>query len=112
MTPVLSEDQAAETVDKFKKYLEDQGAKISFESDWGLRKLAYPIQKKTTGFYYLLEFEAEGDAAGSLETVMKRDERVLRWLTTRMDKHHAKYADGRRDKQPKKQPAKTETKSS
>ena len=109
MTPVLSDDQAAETVEKFKKYLKDNGANIVFESDWGLRKLAYPIQKKTTGFYYLLEFEANGDAAGSLETIMKRDERVIRWLTTRMDKHHIKYAESRRDRQPKKQSESSDT---
>ncbi len=98
MTPVLSEEQAAETVDKFKKFLKGKGAKIKHEDNWGLRKLAYPIQKKTTGFYYLLEFEATGDVIGPFETEFRRDERVLRFLTTNMDKHHVAYAESRRAK--------------
>lgn len=109
MTPVLSEDQAAETVKDYKKNLKDRGAKVSHEVDWGLRKLAYPIQKKTTGFYYLLEFEADGEVIDPLEIEFKRDERVIRWLITRMDKHHVKYAEGRRDvKLNKQKPSKTE----
>ena len=86
LTPVLSDDQAAETVDKFKKFLKAKGASIKHEENWGLRKLAYPIQKKSTGFYYLTEFEAAGDVIGVLETEFRRDERVIRFLTTVMDK--------------------------
>ena len=100
MTPVLSEEQAAETVDQFKKLLGDGGAKFTHEEDWGLRKLAYPIQKKSTGFYRLLEFEATGEVIEGLETQFKRDERIIRWLTTKMDKHHITYAEGRRDRSP------------
>jgi small subunit ribosomal protein S6 len=98
MTPVLSEEQAAETVDKFKKFLKGKGCKTRHEANWGLRKLAYPIQKKTTGFYYLLEFEATGDVIGPFETEFRRDERILRFLTTNMDKHHVAYAESRRAK--------------
>jgi small subunit ribosomal protein S6 len=98
MTPVLSEDQAAETVEKFKKFLKGKGAKIKHEDNWGLRKLAYPIQKKTTGFYYLLEFEVEGEAITPFETEFRRDERILRFLTTAMDKYHIQYAESRRNK--------------
>jgi len=98
MTPVLSEDQAAETVEKFKKFLKGKGAKIKHEENWGLRKLAYPIQKKTTGFYYLLEFEVEGEAITPFETEFRRDERILRFLTTAMDKYHIQYAESRRNK--------------
>ncbi|MBX7053058.1 MAG: 30S ribosomal protein S6 [Flavobacteriales bacterium] len=98
MTPVLSEEQAAETVDKFKKFLKGKGAKIKHEENWGLRKLAYPIQKKTTGFYQLLEFEAPGEAIGPFETEFRRDERILRFLTTAMDKYHVQYAESRRNK--------------
>jgi small subunit ribosomal protein S6 len=101
MTPVLSEDQAAETVDKFKKFLKGKGAKIKHEENWGLRKLAYPIQKKTTGFYQLLEFEAEGTVIGTFETEFRRDERILRFLTTHMDKYHIEYAESRRNKSKK-----------
>jgi small subunit ribosomal protein S6 len=98
MTPVLSEEQAAETVEKFKKFLKGKGAKIKHEENWGLRKLAYPIQKKTTGFYYLVEFEANGDVVGPFETEFRRDERILRFLTTAMDKYHIEYAESRRNK--------------
>ena len=71
--------------------------------DWGLRKLAYPIQKKTTGFYYLIEFEGEGDLVEKLETQYRRDERVIRFLTFRMDKYAVEYAEKRRNKNKSKQ---------
>ncbi len=99
MTPVLSAEQAKETVDKFKKELKAGGAKIHHEEDWGLRKLAYPIQKKTTGFYYLIEFSTEeGDQIGKLETQFRRDERIIRFLTMKMDKHAIEYAERKRSK--------------
>jgi len=96
LTPVLSEEQAAETVDKFKGYLKEQGASIVHDESWGLRKLAYPIQKKSTGFYHLLEFTADPTVVRPLETEFRRDERIIRFLTTRMDKHHVIYAEKRR----------------
>lgn len=98
MTPVLSEDQAAETVDKFKGFLKENGAKIVHEENWGLRKLAYPIQKKSTGFYQLLEFTADAGVINPFETEFRRDERIIRFLTTRMDKHHIAYAEKRRNR--------------
>ena len=98
MTPVLSDDQATETVDKFRKFLKGKGATIKHEENWGLRKLAYPIQKKTTGFYHLLEFEASGEVINPFETEFRRDERILRFLTTHMDKYHITYAESRRGK--------------
>lgn len=106
MTPVLSEDQAAETVEKFKKFLKGKGAKIKHEENWGLRKLAYPIQKKTTGFYYLVEFEANGEVVAPFEVEFRRDERILRFLTTFMDKYHVEYAESRRNKAKKEEPSK------
>lgn len=97
MTPVLSDEQAKETVAKFKKELKSGGAEIVHEEDWGLRKLAYPIQKKTTGFYHLIEFAAEdGQLIPKLETSFRRDERILRFLTMKMDKHAVAYAETRR----------------
>lgn len=110
MTPVLSEEQAAETVDKFKKFLKSKGAKIKHEDNWGLRKLAYPIQKKTTGFYQLFEYEVDGEAIGPFETEFRRDERILRFLTTSMDKFHIQYAESRRNKAKEKKEKPSETK--
>ena len=96
MTPVLSEDQMKETVSKFQKYLKDKGAQIVHENHWGLRKLAYPIQKKTTGFYHLFEFQAEGTVIGDFEVAFKRDERILRFLTVKLDKHAVAYNEKKR----------------
>ncbi len=95
-TPVLSESQMKETVDKFKKILKDNSAEIVHEENWGLRKLAYPIQKKSTGFYYLIEFRAEGDLVRKFETEFKRDERIIRFLTVGLDKYAVEYAEKKR----------------
>ena len=95
-TPVLSDDQIKETVKKYQTLLADNGAEIVFEHDWGLRKLAYPIQKKTTGYYYLIEFRAEGSVIAQLETAYKRDERLLRFLTVSLDRHAIAYNEKKR----------------
>ena len=97
MTPVLSEEQMLETVAKFKKILTaDGGSEIVHENNWGLRKLAYPIQKKNTGFYYLVEYKAPGELIGKLETEFKRDERIMRFLTIALDKHAIAYNEKKR----------------
>lgn len=97
LTPVLSDVQMKEAVDKFINLLKESGAEIINEENWGLRKLAYPIQKKTTGFYELVEFKAEPEVIAKLEVNYRRDERVLRFLTFRMDKYAAEYAAKRRN---------------
>ncbi|HNQ60900.1 MAG TPA: 30S ribosomal protein S6 [Bacteroidia bacterium] len=97
MTPVLSEEQMMDTVTKFKKILSAEGgSEIVHENNWGLRKLAYPIQKKNTGFYYLIEFKAPGDVIAKLEIEFKRDERIMRFLTVRLDKHAIIYNEKKR----------------
>ncbi|WP_303035939.1 30S ribosomal protein S6 [uncultured Duncaniella sp.] len=96
LTPVLSDAQMKEAVEKFSKVLADNGATIVNTEEWGLRKLAYPIQKKSTGFYTLIEFEAEPQTIKKLETAFRRDERVIRFLTFRQDKYAAEYAAKRR----------------
>jgi small subunit ribosomal protein S6 len=99
LTPVLSDDQAKEAAKKFKKSITDLGGKVVNEEHWGLRKLAYPIQKKTTGFYQLFEFSGEGqEIITNLEIAYKRDERILRFLTVALDKHAVAYADKRKGK--------------
>ena len=111
MTPVLSADQVAETVEKYKAYLKENNVKIVHEESWGLRKLAYPIQKKSTGFYQLLEYEADASVILPFETEFRRDERIIRFLSTRMDKFHVEYAEKRRNKSkeaPKAAPESTE----
>jgi small subunit ribosomal protein S6 len=101
MTPVLSEQQMKETVEKFKGILAAQGAEIINEESWGLKKMAYPIQKKSTGFYQLIEFKAEPTAIDKLEIAYRRDERVIRFLTVKMEKYAAQYAEKRRNKSKK-----------
>ena len=100
LTPVLSEDQAKEAVNKFKDLIKGGNGKIHHEESWGMRKLAYPIQKKSTGFYHLIEFESEPAFVAKLETEYRRDERIIRFLTVAMDKHHVAFAEKRRNKQP------------
>ncbi|PLW92372.1 MAG: 30S ribosomal protein S6 [Marinilabiliales bacterium] len=96
MTPVLSDDQTKETVNKFKDFIVSNGGEIKHEEDWGMKKLAYPIQKKTTGFYHLIEFESDGQVIGNLETQFKRDERIIRFLTVGLDKYGVAYVEKRR----------------
>lgn len=97
-TPVLSEEQMKEAVTKFKGLLNELGAEIIFEDNWGLKKLAYPIQKKNTGFFNLLEFKAEGEIIEKLELEMRRDERIIRFLTVSLDKHAIAYNEKKRRK--------------
>ncbi|MCQ2360251.1 MAG: 30S ribosomal protein S6 [Paludibacteraceae bacterium] len=98
LTPVLSEAQMKEAVEKFKSVLTNAGAKIVNEENWGLKKLAYPIEKKSTGFYELFQFDAEPEVVDTLETQFRRDERVIRFLTVKMDKYAQAYAEKRRGK--------------
>jgi small subunit ribosomal protein S6 len=96
LTPLLSEETAKEAIAKYSKTLTDGGAEIVQEDNWGLRKLAYPIQKKTTGYYHLTEFKAPGELINKLEIELRRDERVLRFLTIALDKHAVAYNDKKR----------------
>ena len=98
VTPVLSDAQMKETVQKFRDLITGEGGEIVYEEDWGLKKLAYPIQKKTTGYYYLIEFMADGSFIKKFETEYRRDERVIRFLTFAMDKFAIEYAEKRRNK--------------
>ncbi|MCG8311015.1 MAG: 30S ribosomal protein S6 [Cytophagales bacterium] len=96
LTPVLSETQMKDTVEKFKKVLTDAKAEIIHAENWGLRKLAYPIQQKSTGFYNLIEFKAEPKVIEVLELEYRRDEKVMRFLTTALDKHAVEYNERRK----------------
>ncbi|MCH6200028.1 30S ribosomal protein S6 [Aquiflexum sp. LQ15W] len=96
LTPVLSEVQMKDTVDKFVNLLKTEGAEIINVENWGLKKLAYPIQKKSTGFYILIEYKADPSVIKKLEIEIRRDEKILRFLTTVLDKHGIAYGDKRR----------------
>ena len=96
LTPVLSDAQMKEAVEKFKAVLAENNATVVNEENWGLRKLAYPIQHKSTGFYTLIEFDAEPSVVKKLEIAFRRDEKVIRFLIFHLDKYAAEYAVKRR----------------
>jgi len=98
VTPVLSEAQVKEAVEKFKALITENGGEMVNEENWGLRKLAYPIQKKSTGFYQLLQFDAPGELIEKLELNYRRDERIIRFLTFKLDKYAFEYSIKRKGK--------------
>ena len=97
LTPVLNEGQVQETVEKFTQVLKENSADLISSEAWGLRKLAYPIQKKSTGYYFCLSFTGSNNIVDLLELAYRRDERVIRFLTTVLDKHAVEYNNRRRN---------------
>ena len=96
LTPVLSEQQTQETIEKFSIFLQEKKAEIVHEEQIGLKKLAYPVQKKSTGVYHLIEFKATPDTIGALETEYRREEKVIRFSTFALDKHGVAYNERKR----------------
>ena len=98
LNPVLSETQIKETVKKFEDYLVSKGAEMIHKEDWGLKKLAYAIQHKKSGFYHLFEYKVAGEAIAPFELEFRRDDSVMRYLTVTLDKHAAAWAVKRRER--------------
>ena len=96
LNPVLSETQIEETVKKFEHFLKGKGCSIVAKEDWGLKKLAYPIQNKKSGFYHLFEYTVDPNVISDLELEFRRDERFMRYLTVKLDKHAVDWAEKRR----------------
>lgn len=96
LNPVLSEDQMKDAVGQYEGLLKENGAEIINKEIWGLKKMAYAIQNKSTGFYNLMEFKADPATIATLEIEFKRDERVMRFLTVALDKHAVEYNNKRR----------------
>ena len=96
LNPVLSETQIKEAVKKFEDYLVSKGAEMIHKEDWGLKKLAYAIQHKKSGFYHLFEYKADGEALAPFELEFRRDDSVMRYLTVKLDKHAAAWAEKRK----------------
>lgn len=96
LSPLLSDEVSKEVIAKFKKILKDNGAEIVHEDSWGLKKLAYPIGKKTTGYYHVTEFKAPGELINKLEIEYTREERIMRFLTVALDKHAVDYNERKR----------------
>ena len=98
LNPVLSDVQVKETVKKFEDYLVSKGAEMIHKEDWGLKKMAYPIQNKKTGFYHLFEFKAASEVVAPFELEFRRDDSIMRYLTVKLDKHAAAWAEKRKEK--------------
>ncbi|MEZ5009721.1 MAG: 30S ribosomal protein S6 [Chitinophagales bacterium] len=95
-TPVLSNEEYKNVVAKYTNFIANNGGEVTSKEDWGLRQLAYPIEKKTTGFYTLIEFDLPTENLKKLEIEFKRDENIMRFLSTRLNKYALKYNDSRR----------------
>jgi len=96
LNPVLSETQIEEAVQKYVNFISAQGGTMTSQENWGLKKLAYPIENKKSGFYHLFEFAAPAEVIATLEVDFRRDERVMRYLTVKLDKHALAWAEKRR----------------
>jgi small subunit ribosomal protein S6 len=101
-TPVLSEPQVKEAVKKFRDIITENGGEMLHEENWGMKKLAYPIQKKSTGFYHLVEFKADPSFISKLEIEFRRDERIIRFMTVKLDKYAVEYSTKRKKLQKEK----------
>lgn len=97
ITPVLSEPQVKEAVKKFRDIITDNGAELIHDEDWGMKKMAYPIHKKTTGFYHLFEFKSLPAFVDKLETEYRRDEKIIRFITVKLDKYAIEYSQKRKN---------------
>ncbi len=98
LNPVLSDDQVKEAVKKYEDFITSHGGEIIDREDWGLKKFAYPIQNKKSGFYHLFDFKIDGKAVDAFELEFRRDERIMRYLTVKLDKHAEIWAEKRRDR--------------
>jgi len=106
-TPVLAEDEFKAAQKKFTSLIKEHGGELVNENAWGLRSLAYPIQKKTTGLYYVVEFKAPTDLNAKLEIQLNRDESIMRHMITHLNKFAVAYNERKRNA-PAKAEAKTE----
>lgn len=90
-TPVLSDEEFKAEQKKYASLIKNSGGEVVHENPWGLKSLAYPIQKKTTGLYWIAEFTAPSDFNEKLKIQLLRDESVLRHLVTKLDKYAVEY---------------------
>ena len=95
-TPVLSEEDFKAAQNKFTAFVKDNGGQVVHDNPWGLKSLAYPIQKKTTGLYWVMEYSAPSDFNEKLKIQILRDETVLRFMATKLDKYAVEYNSKRR----------------
>jgi small subunit ribosomal protein S6 len=95
-TPVLSEEEFKAAQKRYTDLVAANGGSIVESNPWGLKSLAYPIQKKTTGIYWVVEYTAATDFNAKLNVQLHRDEQVLRHMYTALDKYAVEYNDKKR----------------
>ncbi|MCI5082196.1 MAG: 30S ribosomal protein S6 [Saprospiraceae bacterium] len=96
--PVLSGEEIKATAQTYVDLLTNEGCKIVHVDEMGLRQLAYPINKRTSGVYYCIEFIVEtGELISQMELALRRDERIMRFLTVKLDKYGVKYNEDKRN---------------
>jgi small subunit ribosomal protein S6 len=98
LTPVLSKIQVDETVNKIQNFLKVNNAIIEYHESWGLKRLAYSIDNKTTGYYELIQFQINDTSKkiiSDLDLNFKRDEKIIRFLTVKLDKYALLFAKNR-----------------
>ena len=95
-TPILSDEEFKAAQRKYTALVTENGGKVAAENPWGLKSLAYPIQKKTTGLYWVTEFSAPSDFNEKLKIQLLRDESVLRHMVTKLDKYAVEYNQKKR----------------
>jgi small subunit ribosomal protein S6 len=96
-TPVLSEDDFKSAQKKYTDFVTEHGGTIVHSNPWGLKSLAYPIQKKTTGIYWVLEYTANPDFNEKFKIQMLRDEQIMRHMITKLDKNAVEYNEVKRN---------------
>jgi len=90
-TPVLSEEEYKAAQKKYADFIVANGGGIVHLNPWGLRSLAYPVQKKTTGLYWVMEYNAPSDINEKLKIQILRDEQILRHMVIKLDKYAVEY---------------------
>jgi small subunit ribosomal protein S6 len=95
-TPVLSDDEFTATQKKYVTFISEHGGEVVYENPWGLKSLAYPIDKKTTALYWVIEYKALSDLNEKLKIQFLRDDNVLRHMVVKLDKHAVEYTTRKR----------------
>ncbi len=99
-TPVLSEEDFKAAQKKYTDFITENGGSITHSNPWGLKSLAYPIQKKTTGIYWVLEYSAPSSFNEKLQIQILRDEQIMRHMATKLDKYAVEYNSRKRKGEP------------
>ena len=93
INPVLEEEQYKEAVEKVNKLFTDNGSEIEEVDEWGLRKLAYEIDKKNSGYYVNMYLTGPAEAIAVVERALRIDDHFMRYLTLKFDAKMLRHRD-------------------